>query len=677
MKISVAYWRLKWNGGVRVAPTRRRVGILAVTGLLTAMAAALPAPPAGAAGDPAVRAEPAVAANADGRLEMFVLGRGGSIWFHTQTAPKAKFWTAWKRLDGTMTSLTAGTNASGRIELFGVDGSRKLYHRWQSTKNAHGWSRWTAFGGRLPVAHARLSVTRDIGTGLLTVVATGEKGMIYTRRQRTIAVGGSRGTWSAWTAARNPAATTGETARPAANPWTTLPAAAPPDLPFASAIMRATHNSFSGNLASGSRGSILYQLDHGIRFLELDINQDGYATYGDYQIGHGSRDSEVDHSGGNPAGDSLRDWLGQMAGWSNQNPDHAPLVVMLDMKGDPSKSTSFAAGDFTALNAELRDEFGSQLILAKDYPDQLPTINSLRGKVITLLSGDSAGRWDYRQDSGANPAVSINSHGQVVEVHEAGGGLWFWSGRLGSDGRVTWQRHGKFDTGTTPTVALSDEGMIVDVHKGENSTDHTLWYNVGRLAANGDITWGAGHKYDTGVLPTIQFTDASGTTLREIHRSQSSSQNWDWRGTLNPSSLTVDWASNGTTSDPRYDSTTATSGSLQVHVSTGTDPDSSSGSTLHYSTPTVPQDRIRNEQLAYTDFQPGDSSNLQNGAIFYSADSSDTSFIASNRSLGHVVRGWDFDSADDATDPLANQPATNHPYDAWYDQLMSRPDVVE
>jgi hypothetical protein len=38
------------------------------------------------------------------------------------------------------------------------------------------------------------------------------------------------------------------------------------DLPFASAIFHATHNSYSGNL-SGSRGSITQQLDTGVRFV--------------------------------------------------------------------------------------------------------------------------------------------------------------------------------------------------------------------------------------------------------------------------------------------------------------------------------------------------------------------------------------------------------------------------
>src|SRR5437763_1583944 len=55
-------------------------------------------------------------------------------------------------------------------------------------------------------------------------------------------------------------------------------AALPGDgLPFASAVFRATHNSYSGNV-DGSKGSIVSQLDRGVRFLEFDIHDNGYAT---------------------------------------------------------------------------------------------------------------------------------------------------------------------------------------------------------------------------------------------------------------------------------------------------------------------------------------------------------------------------------------------------------------
>ncbi|TMR99750.1 hypothetical protein [Nonomuraea basaltis] len=42
-----------------------------------------------------------------------------------------------------------------------------------------------------------------------------------------------------------------------------------------------------------------------------------------------------------------------------------------------------------------------------------------------------------------------------------------------------------------------------------------------------------------------------------------------------------------------------------------------------------------------------------------------------------LVRGWDFDSAGNATNPLANYPATNRPYDTWYQDLLTRSGAIE
>jgi hypothetical protein len=445
------------------------------------------------------------------------------------------------------------------------------------------------------------------------------------------------------------------------------------DLTFASAIFRATHNSYSGNL-NGSRGSIVGQLDSGVRFLEFDIHDNGYATNHDYSIGHDAPGDQVDHAG-NPASNLLRDWLQTVSVWSAAHPTAAPLLVMLDLKDDLTDNTSFAAGNLTALNKELSDAFGSRLLMAKDVPGALGTIGSLRGRILTLLSGDAGTRTEYRRDVGYNPAVAINAHGQVVEVHDSGGGaLWYWTGTYGADGRVTWQRHGRYDSGVTPAVALNDNGQLVEVHKSQSAD--TLWYHVGQLDADGEITWSPSRQYDTGVLPTISFVD-TGTTVREIHRSQWNNQNWEWYGTLNASAFTVSWdsATHGTTSDPRYDKTVSVQGSTRVTVWTGTD-GAAPAQTLLYSTDRINSDRIRYVQTAFDEYQSGDSAFLQEGAVFYAATATDTAFITAARQAGHIVRGWDFDSASDATSPLANYPATNYPSDAWYVNLLNQAGAV-
>lgn len=435
------------------------------------------------------------------------------------------------------------------------------------------------------------------------------------------------------------------------------------DVPFASAIFKATHNSYSGDV-DGAKHSIPYQLANGVRFIELDVHDNGYDSNHDYAIGHSGPGDLVDHNG-NPASNNLRDWLGVVAGWSSANPTHAPIVVMLDLKDDLTDNPSFAAGNMTALNTELTDVFGSQLLLAKDYPGALPSVDALRGRVLVLLSGDSGSRTEYKRDVGYNPAVALNGHGQIVEVHDSGGGgLWYWTGTYGADGRVTWLRHGKYDNGQTPAVALSDNGTLVEVHQSQ--TFSTLWYHVGHLDSNGEITWSDSHQYDNGVLPTLVFTGTN--TLREIHKSQSNSQNWTWNGVL--SGDTVNWTGNAKTSDARYNKAFASRGTSSVSVWTGAD-GATSSQTLRYTTDRVSGDRIRYQQTAFDEFQDGDSAELQQGAVFYAAPATDSSFIVSSRQSGKIVRGWDFDSASDATNPLANYPATNQPWTSWYASLTS------
>jgi hypothetical protein len=444
------------------------------------------------------------------------------------------------------------------------------------------------------------------------------------------------------------------------------------DVPFSSAVFRATHNSYSGDV-DGAKHSITYQLDHGVRFIEFDIHDNDYGTLHDYAIGHSGPGDLVDHNG-NPGSNALRDWLGVVNTWSGAHPQHAPIVVMLDLKDDLTDNPSYAAGNLTALNQELTGAFGSNLVRAQDHPGGLPSTDALRGRVLTLLSGNGTTRSEYRRDLGYHPAVAINGRGQIVEVHDSGAGaLWYWTGTYGADGRVTWLRHGRYDTGQTPAVALNDDGQLVEAHQSQGAT--TLWSHVGRLGADGEISWSPSRQYDSGVLPSVAFTDPSGTAVREIHRSQSNDQNWQWNGVIDAGGAQVNWSGNAKTSDARYDTAASASGGKRISVSTGAD-GPTPAQTLRYSTGQVTGDRIRYPQTAFDEYQAGDSAELQQGALFYAAPASNKSFITSARGSGHVVRGWDFDSADLATDPLANYPATNHPWDPWYQNLLNQAGAI-
>jgi hypothetical protein len=116
-------------------------------------------------------------------------------------------------------------------------------------------------------------------------------------------------------------------------------------------------------------------------------------------------------------------------------------------------------------------------------------------------------------------------------------------------------------------------------------------------------------------------------------------------------------------------------GATRITVRTGTD-GAAPAQILLYSTGLVATGRIRYAQTAFDEYQAGDAAVLAEGALFYASAATNSAFITAARQGGHVVRGWDFDSAGYATNPLANYPATNHPADTWYVNLLTQAGAV-
>ena len=226
---------------------------------------------------------------------------------------------------------------------------------------------------------------------------------------------------------------------------------------------------------------------------------------------------------------------------------------------------------------------------------------------------------------------------------------------LNPSGGVTWKRHGRYGTGTTPAVALNDAGFIVEVHKSENHD--RLWSQVGRLTPELEIEWQDSHDYDNGISPTIRFKDLKGTSLREIHRSESHAQNWGWQATLETATSTVTFADNSKTSDPLW----TISHAPGISVETGT------GAVLLYTTPKVEKGAICYEQLAFAEYQSGDPGTLHTGARFAAAPASAHGFLADSLRAGLMTRGWQFSVSSDQLTPPESFPATDTPYDPVYE----------
>jgi len=145
---------------------------------------------------------PAVGANADGRLEVFVVGSDGLLWKKDQTAPN-NGWSDWLPHGAPSNGVrwnnspVVTSNADGRLELFMVGTDRQLWHEWQTAPNS-GWSRWESLGsppaGLSGFGAPALGSNAAIGpAGRLEVFVVGEDGSWWHRWQ--IAPNGG---WAGW-----------------------------------------------------------------------------------------------------------------------------------------------------------------------------------------------------------------------------------------------------------------------------------------------------------------------------------------------------------------------------------------------------------------------------------------------------------------------------------------------
>ncbi len=185
----------------------------------------------------------------------------------------------------------------------------------------------------------------------------------------------------------------------------TLTPPPPPSLTFLEAQYRASHNSYSGN-QKGYRGSIIQQLDAGIRFVEFDIRHSFYLPAGPlwpavepaeilFYVGHDSVGDEVDHSNDNPPDtEDLRWWLARVARWVAQYEPSEPVIVALDWKDtwyeDFSPKALEALNNFLVNSEDLVN-------VSTDLPDYIlspvdfnpsESISEYHGKIMIVLSGN-------------------------------------------------------------------------------------------------------------------------------------------------------------------------------------------------------------------------------------------------------------------------------------------------
>jgi hypothetical protein len=86
--------------------------------------------------------------NADGRIEVFLIGQNGQFYTDTQQAINGSTWSGWQSFGGDWPvgdSIAEGANADGRMEVFLIGRNGQLYTDTQQVPN-HGWGTWQSLG---------------------------------------------------------------------------------------------------------------------------------------------------------------------------------------------------------------------------------------------------------------------------------------------------------------------------------------------------------------------------------------------------------------------------------------------------------------------------------------------------------------------------------------------------
>jgi hypothetical protein len=137
-----------------------------------------PPPPTGAA------ATPVVARNLDGRLEVFVRARDGSLHHRWQQGPGGSLTPHWESLAGSFAQNPGlAQNLDGRLELFALGSDHHIYELAQSAPNGAWQSRWADLGPAPEGAVGPPTVARNLD-GRLEVFLRGGDGRLHHRSQQ-------------------------------------------------------------------------------------------------------------------------------------------------------------------------------------------------------------------------------------------------------------------------------------------------------------------------------------------------------------------------------------------------------------------------------------------------------------------------------------------------------------
>jgi len=427
---------------------------------------------------------------------------------------------------------------------------------------------------------------------------------------------------------------------------------------------RASHNSYSG----GERGPLRKQLDAGVRCVEIDFHDNGFQAFKDYRIGHLKAGAEVARGAPNPDDAFLGSWLGVIASWSDANPGHEPVTVVLDAKDDLTDNTD---GDIEDLNRLLDSLFGSRLFTRDEFDRHGAwlDVDAMRGRILCVLSGNGATRGAYRWAFGTVPALGANANGDVVLAYRStSGDLNCWTGHVAEGASaVSWLRKGTLAMSdidlSEPAIAINDEGWVVAVFRfGPRPGSHGLLLEsrLGRLQDDGRISWFKTQILAAGTTPSVRL---KGDDIELIHATEDGAGRQLVTGTIDHTGRKIRWQKPKKTVRALFQGDRVEGATRQLHVSSdqlGAIGCAIDGGVL------MP---VRFRQVAFVERQNSEDPRIFRDALFFAAGAANRAELAKARSSGLVARAWGFTEHDrpgSPGQPLENFPATDTPHEAWY-----------
>jgi hypothetical protein len=204
-------------------------------------------------------------------------------------------------------------------------------------------------------------------------------------------------------------------------------------------------------------------------------------------------------------------------------------------------------GQIAVVDAKVTMSWDAPLAYGSGYH---PAVAAVAGQVIEVDMADPSGSaltlrtghhgsgtviWNASRSLGTpghNPALAAaSSEGDrdalVVEAHQkdaALGGMWLRVGRLHADGSITWKDPEEYDRGMFPSLAVF-RTTIVEVHQGQESNG-PLFVKIGTVGDDGVVSWVSTRKYDDGGHPVLALDGAAHKGLEAHEAAEGAARLW-------------------------------------------------------------------------------------------------------------------------------------------------------